>query len=161
MVGVYQKKNKGDIVYYAKRLNYSFSLPKLGADGKPVQKTNPNTGLPIFDLRGNPEFIEEPVSFIQWKTRFSEEGYCCVFIVTKDTPQRIKDELKKDAADRTCAIMDEKAYIKSTNPDLAEKISFDEANEAAIAEKDSKLAEKDKEIADLRAKLSGGGQRRQ
>lgn len=147
MIGIYQKKS-GETVYYVNAVNYRFSLPKLDANGKVIQATNPATGNPIYRTDGNPEIIEYPVEFTPWKSRFSEEGYWSVFVVDKNTPKQIADELKKDAADPKTRILTEAEFIAQTNPDLA---TFQKQE----SEKDVRISQQEAEIAELRAKLAG------
>lgn len=141
-MGVYPKKD-GETVYYTMYRGHRFTLPRLDAKNKPIQQTNPQTGAPLFDGLGKPVFFEDSFSFIPWRDRFTEIGYCSVFIVDGNTPKHVAAELKKDSEDRKSMILSEKAFLEMTNPDLAARLP--------------ELESKDVEIAELKAKLAKGG----
>jgi len=155
---LYPKSKPENIVYYVRgAVNYRFSLPKLDENGKKIPVLNP-LGTPIIDRQGNAEFIEEPVRFTPWHQRFTEQGYTCVYEVTKETPKRIADELAKDAADRKCDIITEEEYIRQVNPDLYAQIKKDASVKGELDEKDkalnaakSELAKANELIANLKA----------
>lgn len=153
--GLYPKKSSKSKVYYVKKLRYAFSMTKIGADGKPIFATNQTTGLPLTSPTGEPIPVTELVEFKEWRNRWCEDGYVCVYEVTPDTDPRIAKELENDAANRLCEIMSEADYIKTTNPDLYEQLNREEETKKTIASKDSKITSLEEEIAKLRAKTQG------
>lgn len=118
-LGTFPKTEKGSKVYYVNRLRFGFPVKKYGEDGKPVQRTNQATGLPITNGRGEPEYYEEAVMFNQWQPRFTDLGYWCVYEVKKETPKHIAETLKRMANSSKSQIMSEKKFIEHTNPALA------------------------------------------
>jgi len=145
-------KQKGETVYYCPRSSHTFSLPKVGSDGKPVQLCNTATGIPLTDARGNPVFAEDTYKFEGHQSRLIEDGYWCKFIVKKDTPKQVAEYLEKCAKERGSEIITEADFIKATNPDLAVRLEQD-------SEKDSTIEKQNAEIEELRAKLAGKGQK--
>lgn len=151
-VSAYNKK-PGEKVFYCPRRNHHFSVPRIGQDGKPIQQTNPMTGVPLTDISGNPQYASDMISFTEHQPRLSEDGYWCKKVTNKDTPKHIVDFLNKCAADRGSEIVDEDTFLNMVNPDLALRVKTDKA-------KDDKIASQEAEIAELRAKLQGNQQRR-
>jgi SMC interacting uncharacterized protein involved in chromosome segregation len=141
-LGTFPKADKKNKVYYVNRLNFGFSVKRKGPDGKLLQRTNMATGLPVMNSRGEPEFIEDPVMFNQWVARFNELGYWSVYEVTPNTPKEIADELKRMAESKDHQVMDEKAFIKFSNPALAKHL-----DETAEMEAERKMLEEDVEKA--------------
>jgi hypothetical protein len=118
-VGKYPS-SKGEKVYYVNRLRYGFSIPKIGPDGKRIPRVNMATGLPLSNGRGEPEFIEETLEFKSWRSKFTDLGYWSVYVVKPDTPKLIAEELAAMAKAPNSEIMDEKTFIKHTNPLMLE-----------------------------------------
>jgi hypothetical protein len=152
MAGVYPHK-KGEKVYYVRRLTHTFSVKKLGEDGKPIQMTNPQSGLAIRTPAGELVYIEEMISFKKWHTKFSETGYCCVFVVDKNTPEHIAKEIEKDALDRKSEVMDEKTYIATVNPELAKHLEDEERVEKLLGSKDATIEQLRRDIQELQSRL--------
>lgn len=130
-------------------------MARVDENGKPVFATNQTTGLPLTNPTGEPIAVSELVEFKEWRNKFCDDGYTCVYEVTADTDKRIAEELKKDAADRTSEVMTEEAYIKATNPDLYAQLAREEETQKAIATKDTKISALEEEIARLKAKSQG------
>ncbi|MBN1294366.1 MAG: hypothetical protein JXB48_21195 [Candidatus Latescibacteria bacterium] len=158
-LGTYPKRDKKNKVYYVNRLDYGFSVRVYGDDGKPKQKKNSVTGLPITNSIGEPEFVEQSVMFMRWQPRFSEIGYWCIYEVTPETPKSISDELERMAKSKDHQVMTEKAFIEHTNPALARHISetSDLEIEKQMLSEDVEKAKKEKnkledEIARLKQK---------
>jgi len=151
-LGVYPKANKGDKVYYVNRKRYRFPIPKLDEKGKKIYKTNPHTGEQLRNSRGEPEYLEEGISFVPWHGRFTTLGYWSIKVVTKDTPKEISALLAERAKAANSEIMDEEAFIKMTNPAMLETIKvnteLEKENEALKAEK----SKADELIASLKKK---------
>lgn len=147
--------DRGEKVYYVRLYGYAFMVKKLDANGKPIQRSNPATGLPIFTQSGEPEFIEYSAEFTKWKSRFTQDGYVSVYLVKKDTDPQIAAFLEAAAKDRKSEIMDEDTFIKTVNPELWEKMESDKKLDALIGEKDSKITSLTDEISRLKAKLGG------
>ena len=154
MAGAYPHE-KGEKVYYVRLYGYSFMVKKLDANGKPIQRTNPATGLPIFTQSGEPEFIEQSFEFTKWKSRFTQDGYVSVYLVNKDTDPQTAAFLEASAKDRKSEIMDEEAFIKTVNPELWEKMESDRKLESLLGEKDGAIKNLNDEIARLKSKLGG------
>jgi len=121
-LGTYPKANKKDKVYYANQLNYGFSVKVYDENGRPKIRRNPTTGQELTDGKGEPQYIEEPVMFTQWHTRFTDLGYWSVYVVTSDTPKQIADEVERMAQSNKHVVMTEKAFIQKTNPALAKHL---------------------------------------
>lgn len=147
-------KNNGEKVFYCPRRSHSFSIPRVGTDGKRTQLTNVVTGALLYDTNGDPLYKEDTFSFKEYQARLSEDGYWCVFVASKNTPKTVVDFLEKCVADRSSEIVDEKEFLKITNPDLYQRVKEDK-------EKDDQLAAKDLEIEELRSKLSSVQGKRQ
>lgn len=148
-MGLYPtNKKKGEKCYYSPYKKHSFTVPKINEKGEKVFRTNQVTGVPLTNLNGEPEFVEETIDFKEWKNQFTEDGYWCVYVVSKDTPKHIAAELLKDAKDRKSMVLDEDAFIELTNPDLAIRMKED-------IEKDTTIKSQADEIAALRAQLAG------
>jgi hypothetical protein len=158
MAGAYPHA-KNEKVYYVRLYGYSFVIKKLDANGKPIQRTNQATGLPIYGQNGEPEFIEQTIDFDKWKTRFTQDGYVSVYVVKPTTSKLISDELEKAANDRGNEIMSESEFIKSVNPELYEQMEKDRQIETTLGEKDQKINSLLDEVAKLRSKLGGGDRR--
>jgi hypothetical protein len=144
MVSIYQKQ-KGEIVYYYPSRKHSISYNDVGDDGKVKVKTNPVTGLPITNGNGEPVLVSKELESKPHMNRLNENGYWCVFVVDKNTPPMIAEKLKAQAEGPKSLLITEKEFIARYNPDLNRKLASDEA--------------KDKEIADLNAKLAALEQR--
>jgi hypothetical protein len=154
MAGAYPHK-EGEKVFYVRRYSHVFFVKKKDANGKFLQRTNQVTGLPINNASGEPELIEQAVEFTRWKTRFTQDGYVSVFVVKPDTDKDIVAELEKDAKDRGSEIMDEKTFIKTVNPELAERMEQDEKTQKLLGEKDGKISTLLAEVEQLRKRLGG------
>jgi hypothetical protein len=157
MIGLYPKKSKKNKVYYVRMLNYAFSMFKLDADGKKIPLTNQVTGQPLTLPTGEPQFVTETVNFKSWKSKFSNDGYVCIYEVTPETPKLISDELAKDSSDRRCAVMDEETFIKTTNPDLYEQMKAEAEARLAVDALNSQVSEQQKEIDRLKERLQKSG----
>ena len=110
--------------------------------------TNPVTGAALFDSNGDPLYKETTYKFTEYQGRLSEDGYWCVYVTTKDTPKAIVEYLERCAGERGSEIVNEKDFLKITNPDLAVRIDEDKAKDDTI---DSQKAEIDR----LRQQLQG------
>jgi hypothetical protein len=157
--GIYPKK-EGEKVYYIRRLGYMFSLPLLDEKGERIPETNPNTGLQIRDVRGQIQYLETSIAFTPWRTRFCEEGYVAVYVVTKDTPKQIADALEADAKNRKSEVLDEESYIQIVNPDLFKRIGEDREKDAKIAAATAETQAANAEIERLRKMLGQNQQKR-
>ena len=146
---------KDEKVFYVRKYGYSFPVKKLGLDGKPIQKTNPNTGMEIYLPNGDPEFIEKFYDFTKWKTTFCADGYVSVYVCTKDTDPRVIAALEAEAASRGSEVMDEKTFIRTVNPELADKLEEDEKLKGILSDKDGKINSLLAEVESLKQRLSG------
>ena len=155
MAGAYPHK-KEERVFYIRKYAHTFPVKALDQNGKPIQKTNPATGMPIYLPNGDPEFIEKFHDFKPWKTKFCADGYVAVFVITKDTDKRVIEAVEKEARDRGSEVMDEKTFIASVNPELAARIAEEEASEKLLGEKDGEIKALSDEVAALKRRLSGG-----
>lgn len=120
-LGIYKKHGTKNKVYYVNRMKFSFSFRKIDESGKPIPRVNPNTGMPITNSRGVPEFVEESIDFKPWRTRFTDLGYWCTYEVTPDTDPLLAKELEDMAKSRKSEVMSEKAFVEYTNPYLGEQ----------------------------------------
>lgn len=158
MNGLYPKKSKKNKVYYVRAMHYAFSMFKLDTEGKKIPLTNQVTGQPLTLPTGEAQFVTETIEFKPWKTRFSNDGYVCIYEVTSETPKIIADELARDAADRKSPhIMDEETFIKTTNPDLYDQMKADAEAQKTIEEKDAKITAQQAEIDRLKERLQKSG----
>jgi hypothetical protein len=155
MAGAFPHK-AGETVYYVRQYGYTFPVKKIDAvTGKPIQKTNPATGQPLFLPNGDPDVIEKFYDFTHWYTKFCQDGYVSVFIVNKDTDPLVKAEIEKQAADRGSQVTTEKDFIRSVNPELADKIEADAAQEKVVADLSDKNKALAAEVDALKKKLGG------
>lgn len=151
-LGLYNKSDKKNKVYYVNRKKHRLPIPAVDEKGKPVQKTNPVNGLPLFNARGEPEYKEDYIQFDTWHGRFTSLGYWSIKEVTKDTPKHIAAFLEKKAKDKTCEIMDEEAFIKMTNPHMLETVKANAALEKELEELKAEKSKADAEIERLKEK---------
>jgi hypothetical protein len=156
MEGVFKKKDKKNKMYYAPMHQYHFSVPKLDDKGNKIPAMGPG-GQPRQLPDGSTEYVHETFQFKPWKQQFSDNGYWCVFEVTPETPKHVAEELEKDAKARNCTIMDEAAFIKATNPDLAEHMKTEAEHEAMVAGLQDKMSAQAEEIARLKEQLKKKG----
>jgi hypothetical protein len=151
-LGLYPKADKRNKVYYVNRKKFRFAVPKLDQSGKPIQKTNNVTGLPMTLPNGEPEYKEESIAFRTWMGRFTALGYWSCFEVTKTTPKVIAKILEEEAASNISEIMNEETFIKTTNPAMLDTIKIntelEKENESLKAEK----SKADELIASLKKK---------
>lgn len=154
-LGIYQKADKKNKVYYVNRKNHRFPIPKLDENGKKIPKTNAVTGNPIFNGRGEPEYHEESIGFSPWYSRFTALGYWSVFEVKKDTPKIIADALAACAASKKSEIMSEEAFIEMTNPNMLAEIKRSTELEKEVTILREGKSKADEEIARLKQRLSG------
>lgn len=144
-------------VYYAKFLNFSFDYPAMDENGKVKYKTNPNTGMKIMDLNGNPEAIEISENFKVFEPRFSKGYLSRATHDPNDTdPQMIVrgKALEALAANRSIKVYTEDDYEKATNPKAYTERKAREALEAENKEL-KKEASKAKELEAKLAYLEG------
>lgn len=151
-LGLYNKSDKKNKVYYVNRKKFRFSVPKLDDKGKKVQKTNPANGLPAYNGRGEPEYLEDAIQFVQWHGRFTSLGYWSTFEVTKNTPKAIAEILEEQAKNPKSEIMSEEAFIKMTNPHMLETVKANEALEKELETLKAEKSKADEEIERLKKK---------
>lgn len=98
-------------VYYALLAGLTFSVAITDKNGKRKDK---------FNIDGKKIGVEsEAVSFINIQDS-AVKGYLSQFTVTEETPDYIKDRLKRLAADPISDVLDQRAYVKKINPARAE-----------------------------------------
>jgi len=158
-LGLYPKMNKSDKVYYYNAMSHSFDIPKVDEKGEKIIRTNPVNGNPVYEGNGVPVYYLDNIRFKPWQTKFSELGYWCVYVVTKDTPKNIAQFLEDQANSSGNAIKNEKAFINFINPMLSqhmdETAALEAEKEKLRREIDEAKAEKgglDNEIARLKKK---------
>ena len=155
MAGAFPHK-PGETVYYVRQYGYTFPVKKIDEKtGRPIQKTNPATGQPLFLPDGNPDVVEKFYDFTRWRTKFCTDGYVSVFIINDKTDPLVKAEVEKQAADRGSQVMTEKQFIRSVNPELADKIDEDERRDGEMATLTDKNKSLLAEVEALKKRLSG------
>jgi hypothetical protein len=140
-----ETRDKGTVRYYCYQMKYSFPLPKLDDDGKPVMKTDANgnnatkvyetftfQSLPVIDPETRKPKMNDPRSFFD-------------VLPTDPNRERLIAYLDKCVIDKQTKIVDEETYFKEENP---------EAYRIAVVKKEieDKHAAKIKELEDRLAK---------
>lgn len=151
-LGLYKKSDKKNKVYYVNRKKHRLPVPCLDANGKPIQKTSPTTGLPIFNARGEPEYKEDYLQFATWQGRFTSLGYWSIYEVKKETPKTIADFLEVQAKSDKSEIMSEEAFIKATNPVMLETFKVNKDLEDEVTRLRDEKSKADAEIERLKQK---------
>jgi hypothetical protein len=155
MSGAFPHKD-GETVYYVKQIGHTFPTKKLDPVTKrPIQKTNPATGQPLFLPNGNPDIVEDFHEFKPWRTKFCAEGYVCVFIVDDKTDPQVKAEIERMAADRGEPVKTEKEFIRMVNPELADQIEKDEKQVQEVTNLTDKNKALAAEVEALKKRLGG------
>lgn len=144
--------------YVALFLKYTYSYPKVDAEGKPVYKTNPVTGQPLNDVDGSPVPIMVMGEFQNVQARMSK-GYLSEKVVDPNTddPQKLAEieVLRRIAARKDMQVWTEDVHDQKTNPAMFAEKKRRKEMEGELAEykaKAQRADELEKRLANLENK---------
>lgn len=141
-------------IYVAPMKTLSFVVKILDESGKLVPMIDPHSRAQKLMEDGTPCWVEKTIKFNNVVENVSK-GALCEYKVYDDTPAYIRERLEELHADSRSSVMTREEWIQERNPEYYNEIQRRKSLEKELSEKYlTTISEKDRELAEMRAKLA-------